>query len=117
MTALLVWRFVKYVALLLVAGGTAGAFAAERPDVRQWMVYGVATSGLALTWVAGFGLIRTAGWSMRAPFIGGSIVLSLAWLAVLVWTVERPERRTSLWLGVTVAPLLGALALMVFRPT
>ena len=113
---MLIWRLLKYIALMLIAVGTTGAFAGRAPAERQRFVYLVATAGLALMWVSGFGLLRTAGYSMRAPFIGGGVALSLVWFYVLVRAVEDPEPRGPMWIGAAALPLLGALALMVFRP-
>jgi hypothetical protein len=115
-TALLVWRFVKFCGLLLVAGATAGAFLPERLATRQRMVYALGCAGLAVTWIAGYGLLRTAGWSMAAPWIGPSILLSVVWLYVLAWAVEREERRRPRWAIAASLPLVIVLALMVFRP-
>lgn len=116
MIAILSFRFFKWVALLMLAGTTAGAFLPDDHGVRQRMVYGLGTAGLALTWLSGFGLLRTGGWSLSAPWIAGSVVLSVAWLHTLVWTVEKPSRRRPRWAAVAIVQLLLALALMVFRP-
>lgn len=116
MTSLILWRLLKYVGLLLIAAGTAGAFAPERLELRRRLVHGLATAGLAITWIAGFGLMRAAGWSMKAPWIGGSIILLLAWYQAVMWAVETDERRQPKWAIVASLPLLAALVLMVVRP-
>ena len=115
-SALLLWRFLKFVGLLAVAGATAGAFLPERLHTRQRIVYLVATPGLALTWIAGYGLLKVMGWSMGAPWVGPSILLSVGWLYVLATAVERDERRTWRWFVYAAIPLLVVLALMTFRP-
>jgi hypothetical protein len=116
LTTLLVWRFLKFLGLVTIAGATAGAFLPENQATRQRIVYLVATPGLALTWIAGYGLLKTAGWSMGAPWIGPSILLSVAWLYLLATAVERPDRRSWRWFLYAVSPLVVVLALMTFRP-
>lgn len=116
MTALLVWRFLKFLGVVVMAGATAGAFLPESLTTRQRIVYAIATPGLALTWIAGYGLLKAMGWSMGAPWIGPSILLSVAWLYVLATAVERPDRRSWGWFLYAASPLLVVLALMTFRP-
>lgn len=115
-SALLIWRFLKFIGLVALAGATAGAFLPERLHTRQLVVYLVATPGLALTWIAGYGLLKTTGVSMGAPWIGPSILLSVGWLYILATAVERADRRTWRWFLYAAAVLLVVLALMTFRP-
>lgn len=116
MSALLWWRFFKFVGVLLVAGATAGAFLPERLESRQRIVYAVGTPGLALTWIAGYGLVQTMGWTMGARWLGPSMLLSVGWLYVLATAVETAERRNSKWFFYAAVPLLAVVALMTFRP-
>ncbi len=116
MTVILLYRFIKTVAILLLAAATAGAFVPEQARTRQRMVYGMGTVGLALTWIAGFGLLRSTGASMAAPWIAGSVVLSVVWFHAVVWAVEQPQRRQARWALAASLPLLAAVGLMVFRP-
>ncbi len=116
MTSILLFRFFKYTALLMLAAATAGAFLPEQETTRKRAVYLLGTVGLALTWMAGFGLLRNGGVSMGAPWITGPVLLSIAWFHTLVWSVESPKRRRPLWAGVASALLLTALALMIVRP-
>jgi len=116
LTSILLFRFLKYTALLMLAAATAGAFLPEREATRQRAVYGLGTVGLALTWMAGFGQLRHGGFSMGAPWITGPVLLSIAWFHTLVWSVESPERRRPVWAAVASGLLLAALALMIVRP-
>lgn len=116
MIALLLFRFFKTVALLMLAAATTGAFVPESIETRQRMVYGVGTAGLALTWISGFGLLRHAGLSIGTPWIAGATLLSVGWFAIVVVAVERPPRRGPAWAAAAILVLLAALALMVVRP-
>lgn len=115
MTIVLIWRMLKFVALLGLPGATVGAFASADLDTRQRWVYWLGTPSLALTWIAGFGLVRVGGISLGSPWIGSSVLLSVLWLHVLAWSVESDERREPKWAVAAAGCLLLALALMVFR--
>ena len=120
MISLLLFRFFKYAALLMLAGATAGAFLPERDEVRKRMVYGVGTAGLALTWIAGFGLLRHGGFSMGAPWIAGpvaAILLFGLWLErnLLIWPSVIKGEMLS-WFGliqIGVALGFGGIFLLV----
>ncbi|MCA9695351.1 MAG: hypothetical protein KC636_37575 [Myxococcales bacterium] len=116
LTSVLAWRLIKFIALLLAAAGTAGAFLPERLELRQRSVYGLATVGLALLWIAGMGLVRAGGYSLGTPWLAGSTLLSIVWLQLLASAVERPERRSLGWALASTLALVAALALMVLRP-
>jgi hypothetical protein len=109
-------RFAKFVGMLAFGMGIAGALMGGTAAQRQRAAYWLATPGFLLTAVAGYGLVKATGASLGAPWIAGSLLLSLVALELTVRSVE-PGRSRSLArvLGI-VGALVVVLALMVWRP-
>ena len=112
----LVLRFAKFVGMLVFGMGIGGALLGGETAQRQRAAYWLATPGFLLTALAGFGLVKATGASLGAPWISGSLLLSLVALELTVRSVE-PGRPRSLahGLGIIVA-LVAVVALMVWRP-
>lgn len=112
----LVLRFAKFVGIVAFGMGIGGALFGGAGPQRQRAAYWLATPGFLLTALAGFGLVKATGASMGAPWISGSLVLSLVALDLTIRSVE-PGRPRSLVreLGIAVA-LAAVMALMVWRP-
>jgi hypothetical protein len=115
-------RFAKFVGILAFGMGIAGALMGGSTAQRQRAAYWLATPGFLLTAVAGYGMSKATGASLGAPWIAGSLLLSLVVLDLTVRSVEpgrSPEAAPPRSLARVVA-IIGALviilALMVWRP-
>lgn len=116
MTWWMALRLAKWVGLMTFSAGVAGAVLPSSWEDRQRAVYQLATPGFVLTWMAGYGLMRSTSVSMGSPWISGTLLLSLVTLQAIVWGVERPDRRRGVVAVVALGGLLGSTALMVARP-
>jgi uncharacterized membrane protein len=107
---------IKFVGVLLYAGGLIGSFVATSLVDRKRAVHSIASPGLVVTWIAGYLLTTQLHIALTELWIIGAIFLSLASQLALVYSVKR-ERRTVSAFVTSVGPLLLVLVLMVFRPT
>ena len=113
------YRFIlliKFVGVLLYAGGLIGSFVATSLVDRKRAVHSVASPGLVITWSAGYLLITQLHVPLTELWILGAIVLSLVSQLALVYSVSR-DRRTVGAFVMSGVPLFLVLVLMVFRPT
>jgi hypothetical protein len=111
----LVLRFAKFVGILAFGMGIGGALLGEGAQ-RQRAAYWVAAPGFLLTALAGFGMVKATGQSLGAPWILGSLLLSLLALELTVRSVEPGRSRSRVCeVGIVVA-LAAVVALMVWRP-
>lgn len=109
-------RFAKFVGMLAFGMGIGGALLGGEAAQRQRAAYWLATPGFLLTALAGFGLVKATGVSLGAPWISGSLLLSLVALDLTVRSVE-PGRPRSVPRAVgTFVALIAVVALMVWRP-
>ncbi len=107
---------IKFVGVLLYAGGLIGRFVATSLVDRKRAVHAVASPGLVVTWSAGYLLTTQLHVALTELWIIGAIVLSLASQLALVYSVTRERRKISGFVT-SVGPLFLVLVLMVFRPT
>ncbi len=107
---------IKFVGVVLYAGGLIGSFVATSLVDRKRAVHSIASPGLVITWSAGYLLITQLHVPLTELWILGAIVLSLVSQLALVYSVSR-DRRTIGTLIMSGVPLLLVLVLMVFRPT
>ena len=112
----LVLRFTKLVGILAFAMGIGGALLGSEGPQRQRAAYWLATPGFLLTALAGFGMVKATGASLGAPWISGSLVLSLVALELTVRSVEPGRPRSTAHMVGIVGALVAVLALMVWRP-
>lgn len=103
----LAWRLLKFLGIALFTAGLAGAFARSQRR-RLVSVHVVATLGLATTWLAGYGLTKISGASIRDPWVLTSLFASLLALHEAAAMAERP--RVLAW---NVGLLIGAYACAV----
>jgi hypothetical protein len=109
-------RFVKIVAVALLFAGTLGAVAARDLRERRSCAYALAGPGFGLTWACGFGLAASMEVPILSSWILGAMVLSFVSLQVVLFAVGKEGRRTPVVGALALAPLLGAVALMVWKP-
>lgn len=109
-------RATKFVGLLLLGAGAAGALAPTPLAARQRAVHRVFTAGFLLTWLGGWAMARAQGVPLGAPWVLGAMAGSLAAFQSLAWVVEaesRPQRAAG---AIAAGGLLLAVGLMVWRP-
>lgn len=97
---LLVLKLVKYIGIALFAAGGFSAFFSHHTRQRSFAAHWVTSFGFLLTWIAGYGMMKSMGLKMSVPWIYNSLVASLLTLSAILFSVGR-----SKW-----SPLLGALA-------
>ncbi len=107
---------VKFVGVLLFAGGMIGSFIATTPVDRKRAVHSIASPGLLITWIAGYLLTTQLGIPLTELWILGGILLSLLSQIALSHSVAREPRHKAA-VAVSLISLLLVLLLMVFRPT
>ncbi|MGE0785162.1 MAG: hypothetical protein AB7S26_05690 [Sandaracinaceae bacterium] len=115
MTIYLVLRFVKLTAVLGYAGGLVGRFTATEPSLQRRSVHRIASPAMLVVWSSGLALASVSGTSFGELWIVLGLVLSLASLLCLVWSVSRPVHLVRACAG-AVVPLLLTVGVMVLRP-
>lgn len=113
---LLVLRFLKLGAAMLLCAGTVGAFLPRDLEDRRRAAYFLAGPGLGLSWALGFVLAWARGHSPLSAWILGAIALSLVSLNVVLWATGRDGRRSGTSAALALGTLAGSLALMVWQP-
>lgn len=110
----LVFRLLKFLALAVFAAGLTGGVLSARQRDRLFATHWLATPGLLVTWLAGYGLMKATGGSLAQPWIGASILASFVGLYGAVLAAQRPEAR-PLAGGLAAAGFVGGMATMVLR--
>jgi hypothetical protein len=115
--ALLLWlRFAKIVAVIALFSGTLGVVMSPSIEARRRFAVALVGPGFGLVWALGFLLVRFTGHSLLSPFILWAMALSILSLQGVLYLAGKAERRGWLPAFIAIAPLLGALWLMMFRP-
>jgi hypothetical protein len=106
----------KFVGVLLYAGGLVASLVASELAERKRAVHAIASPALLLVWVAGYLLSTQLQVPLTELWLLGGLVLSLVSQTALVYSVSRPLplMRAAVLAGL---PLVLVLILMVFRPT
>ena len=134
LTAWIVWRFVKWLAIAWFVGGLALSVGPRSPKARLAGAFGVATPGLFAVWMSGYGMMKLSGGAISEPYIeytllasvvalsGGvlgallrhrsaGLALSVGGLAACVGLMTaRLDPMAMVWLGAVAPALLGATA-------
>lgn len=116
MSALFLLKLIKWLGVVAFSAGLIGAVLPRDLADRQAAAYWLATPGIVLVWLGGFGLTKLTHISMGSPWLSASMLLSLVALQAVVWGVERAERGRAAVAVVAVVALVATLALMVTRP-
>lgn len=114
MTAYRLLHLLKFVGVMMYAGGLVASFLASTTEARKRAVHGIASPGLLFTWVAGYFLADMLGVPMSEAWTAGGLVLSFAAQGFL--TRSAQETTHGKRIAATVLSAL-VLLLMVFRPT
>jgi hypothetical protein len=112
----LLLHFVKILAVAVLFAGTVGAVLARDLGDRRRFAYALAGPGFGATWARGFGLAAALEVSLLSTWVLGAMVLSFVSLQVVLFAVGKEGRRTTLVASLAIAPLVGAVALMVWKP-
>lgn len=112
----LLLHFAKILAVAVLLAGTVGAFLARDLRDRRLFAYALAGPGFGVTWACGFGLAAVLDVSLLSTWILGAMVLSFVSLQVVLFAVGKEGRRSPLVASLAIAPLIGAVALMVWKP-
>jgi hypothetical protein len=116
MHAYQILRLIKFLGVILYAGGLIGSFVATAHADRKRAVHAVASPGLVVTWIAGYLMTTQLQIPLMELWVIAGLVLSLVSQLALVHSVARDRRTLGAFVS-TVAPLFVVLLMMVFRPT
>ena len=116
LTGWLLFRFVKFLGVALFAAGLLGAVLPARQKDRLTAAHGPASVGLLLTWLAGYGMMKHLGLSMKEAWIGWGILASLVALGGAASAASRPEAR-PLSAAIAAAGFFSAMGTMVTKST
>lgn len=109
------WRVLKLVALVVLAGGVGLAIAAPTRRLRLMATYGYVVPALSAAYAAGWVLMKLSGRSPLEPWILAGIITSAGTVHAIFVASHRDRLRP-------VTPLLGpallgaAMIVMVLRP-
>lgn len=112
----LLLHFVKILAVAVLFAGTVGAFLPRDLGDRRRFAFALAGPGFGATWACGFGLAAALEVPLLSTWILGAMVLSFVSLQVVLFAVGKEGRRTPLVATLAIAPLVGSVALMVWKP-
>jgi hypothetical protein len=108
-------RFIKFAGIMLYSAGVAGSFASSVPKDRKRAVHTIASTGLLLSWVAGYLLSVLRNVPLTELWVLAGIVTSFGAQALLVRSLKRPPTLRAL--ALVLVPLTITVALMTARPT
>lgn len=109
MTTYAAWRILKFVGLALLTTGCVGpAFVRTRVD--RGNLYSVAVVGWLLTWIAGYGLLKTLGMKLSVDWVTLGLVWSAIAVSASLASIERPAAA-----GIGAGALVAGLIPMVQR--
>lgn len=115
---MLVYRLLivlKFLGVVVFGGGVVARFLVRDAEVRRRAIHAVASPGLILVWVAGYGLCVTLDVALTELWILGGLVFSLAAQVALVAFGKRDA--SPLVVAASALPIVVVLFLMAFRPT
>ncbi len=111
---LYLWKLVKILGVSLFSAGLFAAFFSHKARQRGVAAYGVATLGLGLIWIAGYGMMKLMNYKMSASWISATILLSLIALGAALEGAGNKSARP--WLGGLAAfAYTSTLVLMALR--
>lgn len=109
----LAWRLLKFLGIGLFTAGLGATFSRAQSR-RLWAVHIIATLGLGITWMAGFGLTKISGATIRDPWILTSLFASLLALHEAAAIAERP-RVSTINIALMIAAYASSIGSMVAR--
>ena len=112
----LLLHFAKILSVAVLFAGTLGAVAARDPRDRRICAYALAGPGFGLSWGCGFGLAASMDLPLLSTWILGGMALSFLSLQVVLYAAGKEDRRNAVVASLAIAPLVGTVALMVWKP-
>lgn len=113
---LLLLRFLKVLAVAGLFTGSVGAVLARDLQDRRRFAYAVAGPSFGVAWACGFGLVAQQDVPLLQTWILGGIALSFVSLQAVLYAVGKDGRRGIGTAIAILAPLVGTVALMVWKP-
>ena len=114
---LLTLRFLKLLAVGATLAGAAGAFLPASHADRRRAALALFAPGLGATWTLGLLLAQMEDVSLLSTWVMAAMALSFGSLQVVLYSVARDGRRTSVTAALALLPLVATIALMVWRPS
>lgn len=105
----------KWIGVLTFVTGLAGAFLLSDHEQRRRSAQWVATPGLVLTWLGGYGLLTWSGISLASTWVSGALLITITLLALALTAVRHPSMRLG-YGAFAALLLLGNLLLMIEKP-
>ena len=106
----------KFLGVMVYAGGLIAGFVATSRQERRRAAHFIASPALIVTWCTGYALAWLGGFGLFELWILSALLLSFASNLSLVHSVVR-GRRTHLSFAASAIPLAIAVIVMVVRPT
>lgn len=112
-------RLFKFIGVgLLFAGTLSVVLPFEMPQpTRRKLAYSLVAPGFFVTWGAGLLLAGLAGHSFLSTWILASLALSILSIQGVIYAAAREGRAGLAASLIALVPLVGTLALMVWRPS
>ncbi len=114
METILLWRFIKWLGLLLWGMGVHSVMVNTDSNQKMKALYAFTISGFALTWMSGWMMMKHAGYSMGASWISNAMLLGLVSLTGTFLSAFLSTRRLT-WNVLSTVGLFAAIGLMVVR--
>lgn len=112
----LLLKFIKILAVAMLFTGTLGALLARDLGDRQRFAYWLAGPGFGLSWLSGYLLVNVLELPLLTTWVVLSLVLSLFSLQVVLFAVGKEGRRGPFTATLAIVPLVGTVALMLWKP-
>ena len=109
MTALLLWRLLKWIALILWTSGMWAVVNSPSQRQRLQSLYALLLWGFAGTWLAGWGLMKALDLSMKEAWISQSMLMGLISLAA-AFGASAGSNEVTAW------PIAGPLIFIKTMP-
>ena len=110
----LLWRWLKWLGVSMWAMGLYQVAVSPKQDERLKALYGLTVFGFALTWIAGWWMMKHLGYSMGASWISNAMLFGLISMVgsfLRAFSVDKGKLYNGLiWIGFTLS-----MAAMVVR--
>jgi len=116
MSLLVLLRFVKYCGVCALVGGSLAIALGRDWEDRRRLAFWLTLPGFGVTWTAGFLLANQTSVSLLSSWVLGAMGLSIFSIMVMLFSISKPDRRTTLVNSLILLPLGLALFFMIWRP-
>jgi hypothetical protein len=115
-STLLLLRFLKVLSIGALFSGSVGSVMARDFEDRRRFAHWMAGPALLATWGSGLGLAYATGTSLFSTWILAAFALTVVSAQGVLYVAGKEGRRGPIAASVIILPLVGAAALMVWRP-